>query len=233
VLITTIVTVTLVFKIEKESKKEIETKLKLAQIEMELKQNMDMINVTDNLRKLRHDMNNHIGLIRNLLNTNKYDELKVYVDQLYEDVDKANEFIISDNNTLAVLLNSKQNKAKELNIDFQSVIAASDIQMQDKDICALFGNILDNAIEAAENADHKKFIDFSIQKTDNGCVISCENSFGKKPIIKKGKFISRKDNSNLHGIGIENIKEIVSKYHGEVHFDIDDEVFNIRVVMPV
>jgi two-component system sensor histidine kinase AgrC len=233
VIITTLVTFTLVFQIEKESKKEIQTKLKLAQIEMELERNNDMITITDNLRKLRHDMNNHIGLIKTLAHSNRFDELKEYVDQLYEDVDQANEFIILENKALAVLLNAKRNKAKKLNVDFQSVIATSDINMLDKDICALFGNILDNAIEAAEKAASKKYVDLTIQKTDRGCVISCENSFSEKPIMKRGKFVSKKGNSVLHGIGTENIKDIVSKYNGEVHFNFDDEVFNLRIIMPV
>jgi sensor histidine kinase regulating citrate/malate metabolism len=218
---------------ERESRKELETKLKLQQIEMELKQNNDMINITDNLRKLRHDMNNHIGLIKNLIYDQKYDDLREYVDDLYGDVARANDIIVAENKALSVLLNTKSDKARELNIEFQSFVAASEIKMQDKDICALFGNILDNAIEAAQKSMNKKFIELSIQKTDSGCVIKCENSFSQKPVMKKGKFLSSKGNSAFHGIGVENIKDIVAKYNGEVKFDYDDEVFNLRIVMPI
>jgi sensor histidine kinase regulating citrate/malate metabolism len=233
VLITLIVSISLVFRIEKESKKEIQTRLKLQQIELEVKQNNEMINITDNLRKLRHDMNNHIGLIKNLVYTQKYPELKEYVDQLYEDVERANDFVISENKTLTVLINTKKDKARELNIAFQSIITTSDITMQDKDICALLGNMLDNAIEAADKSIMKRFIDLSIQKTETSCVINCENSFGNSPMMKKGKFITDKDNSYLHGIGTENIKDVVAKYKGEVNFHFDDEVFSVRVVMPI
>jgi hypothetical protein len=233
VLVTAVVTFFLVLKMERESRKELETKLKLQQIEMELKQNNDMINITDNLRKLRHDMNNHIGLIKNLIYDQKYDDLREYVDDLYGDVARANDIIVAENKALSVLLNTKSDKARELNIEFQSFVAASEIKMQDKDICALFGNILDNAIEAAQKSMNKKFIELSIQKTDSGCVIKCENSFSQKPVMKKGKFLSSKGNSAFHGIGVENIKDIVAKYNGEVKFDYDDEVFNLRIVMPI
>ncbi|MDF2907181.1 MAG: hypothetical protein K0R34_2502 [Herbinix sp.] len=233
VLFIEVITFFLVFKMERESRKELQTKLKLQQIELELKQNKDMINITDNLRKLRHDMNNHIGLIKSLIDEQKYNDLKLYVDDLYGDVEVANDIIVAENKALSVLLNAKRERAKELNIDFQSFIAASDILMQDRDICALFGNILDNAIEAAEKSIHKKFIDFSIQKNDSGCIISCENSMGLKPVIKKGKFLTHKDNTHLHGIGTENIRDIVAKYKGEVNFNYDDEVFNLRIVIPI
>jgi len=228
-----IFTITLIFKIEKKSKEEMETKLKLQQIELELKLNDDMISITDKLRKLRHDMNNHIGLIKNLVHTEKYEILKEYIDQIYEDVEVANELVITENKTLSVLLNAKKSKAKEKNIDFQSMIALQDFQMQNKDICALLGNILDNAIEAAEKVENSKYIQLTIQKTSAGCVISCENSLGIKPVMRKGKFITSKENAFIHGIGTENIKDIVAKYKGEVTFDYDDEMFHVRIVLPV
>lgn len=232
IFLTALLSFTLIFKIEKESKKEIETKLKLQQIELELKQNKDIINITDNLRKLRHDMNNHIGLIKTLIYEQKYDELREYVDDLYQDVAVANEYIVLENKTLSILLNSKREKAKELEVDFQSFVAASEINMPEKDICVLFGNILDNAIEAASKAVNSKFVNMTIQKTESGCIIQCENSIGEKPIIKKGKFLTSKTDKNLHGIGTENIIDVVHKYNGKINFNFDEEVFNIRIVMP-
>jgi hypothetical protein len=232
IFLTTLLTFSLIFKIEKESKKEIETQLKLQQIELELKQSKDMISITDNLRKLRHDMNNHIGLIKSMIYEQKYEDLRGYVDELYQDVAVANEYIVVENKTLSVLLNSKREKAKELEVDFQSFVAASDINMPEKDICVLFGNILDNAIEAASKAINSKFVNMSIQKTESGCIIQCENSIGEKPVIRKGKFLTSKADKNHHGIGTENIIDVVNKYNGKINFDFDEDVFNIRIVMP-
>ncbi len=232
IFLTTLLTFSLIFKIEKESKKEIETQLKLRQIELELKQSKDIISITDNLRKLRHDMNNHIGLIKSMVYEQKYDELREYVDDLYQDVAVANEYIVLENKALSVLLNSKREKAKELDVDFQSFIAASDINMPEKDICVLFGNILDNAIEAASKAVNSQFVTMSIQMTESGCIIQCENSIGEKPVVKKGKFLTSKADKKLHGIGTENIIDVVNKYNGKINFDFDEDVFNIRIVIP-
>lgn len=232
IFLTVLLTFTLIFKIEKESKKELETRLKLQQIELELKQNKDIIAITDNLRKLRHDMNNHIGLIKGLVYEKNYEDLRNYVDDLYQDVAIANEYIVIENKALSILLNSKIEKAKEFGIDFQSFIAATDIAMPEKDICVLFGNILDNAIEAAAKAAGSKFVDISIQRTDSGCIIQCENASGEKPLFKKGKFLTSKADKKLHGIGTENIIEIVNKYDGKVDFEFDEKVFSIRIVIP-
>lgn len=233
VLLITIFTIILIFQIERKSQEEMANKLKLQQIEMELKLNDDMVNITDKLRRLRHDMNNHIGLIKTLVQTKKYLELQEYINQIYEDVEVANELVITENKTLSVLLNSKKNTAKDKKIDFESIIAISDINMQNKDICALLGNILDNAIEAAEKVESNRYIQLTMQKTPSGCVISCENSLCVMPVMRKGKFVTIKKDALIHGIGTENIKDVVAKYKGEVSFDYDEESFNVRVVMPV
>jgi sensor histidine kinase regulating citrate/malate metabolism len=141
--------------------------------------------------------------------------------------------VLTENKTLSVLLNAKKSLAKEKNIKFTSIIATQEINMQSKDICSLLGNILDNAIDAAERAGNKKYIQLLIKKTSEGCVINCENTFGLKPIMKKGRFITRKENNLIHGIGTENIKDIVAKYNGEISFEYDDEIFNVNVLLPI
>ena len=233
VLIILVVTFFLVLKMERDTQKEMQMQLRLQQTELQLKLNKDMAQVTDNLRKLRHDMNNHIGLIKSLVYTEKYEDLRRYVDEVYHDVAVANEYIVAENQTLSVLLNSKKDRAKKLGIDFQSLVAIAEFKMQDADLCSLIGNVLDNAIEAADKSRQKKFIDFIIQKTDAGCVIQCENAVGEKPEVRKGRFLTKKENSNLHGIGIEAIKDIVAKYKGEVNFEFDDEAFQLRIVLPI
>lgn len=233
VFIITIYNIFLIFRLEKKAKEELETQLKLKQIEMELKLNNDMIFMTDKLRKLRHDMNNHMGLMKALVQMEKYDELENYINQIYEDVELANELVITGNKTLSVLLNSKRNLAKGKNIAFFSMITIDELNMQSKDICALFGNMLDNAIESAEKSMENKYIDFMIQKNMGTIVISCENSLGVKPVIKNDRFLSAKGNKQMHGIGTSIMKDVVHKYNGSISFHYDNEMFQVKVVLPV
>ncbi len=232
VFVITMNSVALIFRIEKKSNQEIETQLKLQQIEHELELNNNIVEMTDKLSKLRHDMNNHIGVLNALVKTKKYTDLEEYIQQMYEDVELANDLVIKGNKVVAVLLNAKKALAKQKNIEFSSFVEAQEFNMQNKDICALLGNILDNAIEAAEKCRSKKYVQLMIQKTEEGNVISCENSFGIKPIVKKGRFITNKENNQLHGIGTDHIRQIVTKYNGELNFDYDDETFNLRIVIP-
>jgi len=232
VFVITLGTIVLIFRIEKKSQEELENKLKFQQIELELQINYDMVEVMDKLRMLRHDMNNHLGLIKTLARAKDFDRLQDYIDQIYKDVEMANDFVIIENKAVAALLNAKISNAKEKNIEFKSMISNNAIKMQDKDICALLGNLLDNAIEAAEKQKENKYIDFTLQSTTSGCLIRCENSCSVCPVTKKEKFISMKEDAQSHGIGIEHIKTIVAKYKGEISFDYDEECFCIKILIP-
>lgn len=232
VLFITIYTVMLIFRIEKKSNEEIETQLKLQQIEMELKQSHDMIDMTDRLKKLHHDMTKHIGLIRTLIQDEKYGELEAYIDQIYGEAELANDLVLSENKILSVLLSAKKALAREKKIQFTSTVAVEEIEMANKDLSLLLSNLLDNAIDAAQTVSGRKFIEFSIQRLDNAYIIHCENSFELKPVMKKEKFISSKDNNILLSIEAENIKEIVAKYHGEISFEYDDAIFGVHIVIP-
>jgi hypothetical protein len=233
VMLITLYTAALIFRIEKKSSEELETKLKLQQAELELKLNNDMENVTDRLRKLRHDMNNHIGLIKTLAKAHRYEELEEYIDDLYEDIDAANELVIIDNKALSVLINTKKSLAKARNIEFESIIAIQDFNMNNKDMCTLIGNILDNAMEAADKSEGRKYIHLTIMNAPKGCEIICENSFSVKPVVVNSRFQTTKENAGIHGIGMENIRDIAKKYSGEVHFNFEDETFNVNVILPI
>jgi hypothetical protein len=226
-----ILTMVLIYKLSKITQEEIENQLKLQQIEMENKLNKDMTNVVDNLRSLRHDMNNHIGILKGLVHSKQFDDLEKYLEEMTTDIDSANDFIFVENKALSVLLNSKITKAKHLNIDFQSYISVKEIKISDKDMCALLGNIIDNAIEATEKVMDDRYVQLIIKEKDNHCIIQCENTFTEKPIEVNGKFLSSKKDSILHGIGTATVKSIVEKYHGSIDF-ICDNTFSVEVILP-
>jgi sensor histidine kinase regulating citrate/malate metabolism len=232
VVIITTYAIFIIIQLEKKSKQQMETKLKLQQFELEMQLKDDIINVSDKLRKLRHDMNNHFSIIKAFLVSKKYKDLEEYINSIYEDVEIANELVLTSNKALSIIINIKKNIAKSKNIEFSSMLLHSDINMLDKDMCTLIGNLLDNAIEAAVSSGGKKYIQLMIQRTEEGSVISCENSFSLRPNLSKGKFVTHKENSWLHGLGVANITDIVSKYNGDVNFEYDDEIFHVRILIP-
>lgn len=224
-------TIMLCYRITNQANKELEYQLKMQQIELENKLNDDLSAVVHNLRSLRHDMNNHIGIIKGLSDNNDYDLLNEYINEIYSTVDDANTFIFVENQPLQILLNSKISKAKQKNIRMETEIEVNEIKISDKDMCALLGNIIDNAIEATNKMNENKYVQLTIKEKNNTCFIHCENTYAEAPVIVDGKFITSKRASLEHGIGTENIKSIVEKYNGTFDYSID-ELFTLNILIP-
>jgi len=214
-------------KIVKNSEEIMTTNLKLKQIEMEHKQNQDMTIVVDELRTLRHDMNNHMSVLQGLLSMREYDDAKDYLSSIVSELEVANSFIFTDNKVLSVLMNHKASSARRADITFDSEIMTSITPFSDSDLCALLGNILENAIEACAGHDNP-YIFFSMKKENGWLLITCDNTFTTPPIFEKGQLVTTKANKSYHGIGTKTIRSIVKKYEGTVSFTVDD-MFHVRV----
>jgi len=118
--------------------------------------------------------------------------------------------------TVFVILNIKKALAAEKDISFESTVVLNTLPLSDLEICSLFGNILDNAIEAAKIFD-EKYIELNIKETKNAWNIQCMNSYLVSPVFEGDILKSTKNNKEVHGIGIQNIKEIVIKYGGMIY----------------
>ena len=100
-------------------------------------------------------------------------------------------------------------------------------------MCILLYNIMDNALEAAEGVvNGKRFVHVEIRSIHDMLVLDVRNSFARMPIIFHGNFVTAKENSLRHGYGVESVKDLVNKYHGDMNIDIGDCQFEIKVVIP-
>ncbi len=229
--VTSLAIILLYNMIARQSQKNMELKMKLQQIESENKFNADMVNVAKRLRALRHDMNNHIGVMKSLLETKQYEDLEGYLKSIYTDIEVVNDFVVVDNKVLSILLNSKKSKAKQERVEFDIIISSVDFSMNDNDMVSLLGNIIDNAVEAAVKVASDKYVMLNIRRMTDKVIIECENTYVEKPTIENDQFITSKKEKDEHGIGLKNIKEIVNKYGGKLIIDVN-EFFKLRVEIP-
>lgn len=218
-------------KITKKSDEIMTTNLKLQQIEMEHKQNQDMVIVVEDLRALRHDMNNHMSVLQGLLTMGEYEDAKAYLSTITEELTVANSFIFTDNKVLSVLINNKISKAKQSGITFDTEILTSTTPFSDSDLCAVIGNILENAIEASSKHDNP-YIYFSMKKANHKLLIQCDNTYSVPPIFEKGNLVTTKSDKSFHGIGTKTIRSVVDDYHGTTEFTVD-ELFHINISVPL
>ena len=125
-------------------------------------------------------------------------------------------------------------EAKKVGIDFSvNLNIPMEMPFRGADICLILGNLLENAVEAAQKAEGKKYIRLHMKYDKNNLLLFVENNYKGVLIKTKDKRLkSTKTDAENHGVGLSSVYRIAAKYHGVV--TIDDDVANrflIRVVL--
>jgi len=179
-----------------------------------------------------HDLRNHI-LALNKIKSNERDG---YINELLESIPTAEDLIETGNNLLDGLLGEKRSIARSNNISMSVDVDISPIDyISQVDICSIFGNALDNAIEGALNADGEdRFIrvkssvsmGFVNIHICNSCLSTVSVRSAHNPLE------STKRNKLPHGIGIKSMRAAVHKYGGNLNYEAADGVFSLYILFP-
>ena len=106
--------------------------------------------------------------------------------------------------------------------------------MEVVDICNIFGNALDNAIESVMRIEdkEKRLIHVTVSKLNDFVMIRIENYF--EGILKTDgeEYLTTKDDQKYHGYGIKSIKYTADKYDGAVYINTDNNWFDIKIAIP-
>ncbi len=190
--------------------------------------------LTDNivhLRKLRHDMNNHLVIIKGYANQNNTDRIIRYINHLTESLKEQN-VIATPSEFLSSILNQKYLICKEKQITFHFKQQFQELYCEDFDLITIVGNMLDNAIEAAERCE-PGVIDLHIYQQHSYLFIKCENNYAGEIREENGRFLSTKqDPLKEHGYGIENIRHAVKRLNGTVQINYHDHTFCMTIALP-
>ena len=186
----------------------------------------------DKQRKREHEFKNQLAFIAALARENRVDEISSYLKE-YNDKILLNMDLIDTNNVIVnAILNSKYQEAREKGIVF--VVKVNDLSgliIKDEDIVLILSNLLNNAIEANENCE-EAVIKLKFVKEGHQIIISVTNIFTKKPLIVENKFVTTKaEDTDMHGIGLQNIKEAVEKYNGSCVIKHDDNHFKVAILI--
>ncbi len=103
------------------------------------------------------------------------------------------------------------------------------------DVSALFGNIVDNAIESVEKIEDeaKRLINLKVTRDRNFICIRTENYCKDKPLFRNGLPQTSKGDEQFHGFGMKSIKAIVEKYDGSMLADYKDNWFFLNILIPI
>lgn len=130
----------------------IDKRIERFQSELTEKQVREIQNMYRQVRGWRHDYRNHIQNMKILLDKRDHDKLDSYLSELAEDLNTVDTVIKTGNVMADAILNSKLQSAEKLNVSLNvKVNIPENIPLSDVELCAVMGNLLDNAIEACSS----------------------------------------------------------------------------------
>lgn len=185
-------------------------------------------------RKIYHDMNNNFQVVRTYMENQNLDQARDYFDKLLQKANTYRSKTFCKNSIVNAVLNNKYNNIVSNDIDCHMNIAIDNIiSIDDMDLCSIFANTLDNAIEASihikESAQRKIIIKARINKDYFSYAIT--NNKVNDVFTHKGDIISSKQDKRRHGYGLQNVQDIVNKYHGTLDINYTDSEFSVIMII--
>lgn len=212
----------------------IDRRIERFQSELIEKQVREIQNMYKQVRGWRHDYRNHIQNMKIQLAQGNYAELDSYLDSLADDLTTVDTVIKTGNVMADAILNSKLSVAEKLNIRINvKANIPNNIPLSDVELCAVLGNLLDNAAEAcAKLPESDRFMRIYIGCLKNQLYMSVQNSAGD---VKKiaGYYLSTKQSDGEHGYGIFRIDRVAKKYGGYVNRQNEEGVFATEIMVPL
>jgi hypothetical protein len=195
----------------------------------------------DGIRRMKHEMKNHLTNIKGLAGSGSYEEMEQYITRMDESMNVFEMSVRTGNAVTDVIVNDKQKAAEKLGIRFRSdfVYPASD-RYNAYDIAIIVNNLLQNALEACGRmASGEKYISLSGSRKNRFFLISVKNSFEGEvvfdkstnlPVYTKAPEVSGGP-APLHGIGLSNVRREAAKYLGNVDIKVKKNEFSVTVLL--
>jgi len=180
-----------------------------------------------------HDLKHQISIIRSEKNEDLKEE---YLNQMEYGLEMYEAQFRTNNKVLDSILTNKAYQCHEYNINFTCVANGELINFIDTmDICSIFGNALDNAIESSRQISDidKRLIRVAVYSKNNLLMIKFENYFENKFAFDPENIISTKPDAKNHGFGIKSIKHTIGKYNGTVAIDTENNWFVLCILIPI
>jgi sensor histidine kinase regulating citrate/malate metabolism len=183
------------------------------------------------VHKLKHNIKNQLLAFYDILDTPEIDLLKNKVAETFEELKNLDNCIFSNNPSINSLLKIKSAKAFSEGVPVNANIdVPSHLCIDIGDLGIFYGNILDNAIEASQKvAIEERYIEISIKYLTGAIISIVRNS--KENIPCNTGFSTKKSNKWKHGIGIDSIRNIASKYNGTVQFNDQGDSFEVKAIL--
>lgn len=200
------------------------------ELEMQRNYYRDRIRDEERVRSVYHDMKNHLLLLQSQAGTGQ--EVQRSVQTLKNQLQEYENYHRTGNEFLDIIIRDKAKTAQEKQIDFSSAISFEAGSFIDPlDISTIFGNALDNAIEASEKLPKdRRLITIRANRVRDMLIITVENNAADD--LSKPQGTTKKD-PLFHGFGLSNLQRSVERYSGQYSIRTDHGSFTLKILIPI
>ena len=180
-----------------------------------------------------HDLQHQIAVLRTEEDPQKREEFLNRMENEIKQYEAQNK---TGNKVLDTVLTTKSLYCTKHGITFTCVADGTLLEFMDvMDICSIFGNALDNAIECELKIPEKekRLIHVTVSKQKNFLILRFENYYEEELKYKEGSLVTTKKEKEYHGYGLKSIRYTVNKYEGAVTIEAKDNWFELKILIPI
>lgn len=206
------------------------------QLELCSQQAEERENLYDEIRTIRHDLKNYLSGLLGMVRNGQITEAEKYILQMLDNGirNRPEEISHSGNIVVDSLVNQTNALTQEEHINFNvSVLIPPTLPFKNGHIAIILGNLLDNALEACRAlTEGRKFIYLDISYAKEIFQIIIRNSYqSKRKKSKIGHYLTTKNDTKYHGLGISSVQHAIENYHGYMEILDSGNEFQVIVIM--
>ncbi len=187
------------------------------------KENIEAINIKC------HDLKHQLLAVKDKTDEREYARMMELVDSYGSQIETGSE-------VLDVVFQEKNFQCRKLGIQFTCIIDGQALEFMDTiDLYVLFGNLIDNCIEAVSALPETevKNVQVSVRRERGFVIVTTENGYAGELQWADGRLRTSKGDEQNHGFGLLSIEKIIHKYGGRYSIQTDEQIFTMNIVFPV
>lgn len=205
-------------------------KMQIAQLQQQFAYYQEKLKDEEKVRSVYHDMKNHLLVLQRQINSPETAEM---VEKLQSQVAMYEDYEHTGNDILDIILKEKSETSREKHIALSVTADLNGVDfIEPLDVSTIFGNGLDNAIEASEKLpEEQRAILVKAGRVQNFFSVLIENSCLQNREYTKQR--TTKSDDFLHGFGISNMRKAAEKYDGQLTIKCENEKFTLKILIPI
>ena len=233
-LATTVSTAFLIFRFTKEHELAMKRQLQIQDMKLAENTLSQIQEASAQIHELKHELSNYLIYARSLLKKGSYIELDKYLASLSQNSLMEELPIATNNPVVNSILNQKNAYAHSMGIKTEMHVSLPDsLPIANVDLCSLFGNLLNNAIEGCKDQPDP-FLKLTVCPVKSYLVIYAENSVDHDVIKENPNLFTTKRDSEQHGIGMRVIYRLIRQYDGIIHYEMTaPDRFSIQIMLKI